>query len=80
MNNNNNNNNIESVYTVSNSTAKMIDLYKEFASLQERIIRAFEDTINGEEVAEATAVTSNAIRDAIAANVKENVYYFSNSI
>ncbi len=80
MNNNNNNNNIESVYTVSNSTAKMIDLYKEFASLQERIIRAFEDTINGEEVAEATAVTSNAIRDAIAANVKENVYNFSNNI
>lgn len=80
MNNNNNNNNIESVYTVSNSTAKMIDLYKEFASLQERIIRAFEDTINGEEVAEATAVTSNAIRDAIAVNVKENVYNFSNNI
>lgn len=80
MNNNNNNNNIESVYTVSNSTAKMIDLYKEFASLQERIIRAFEDTINGEEVAEATAVTFNAIRDAIAANVKENVYNFSNNI
>lgn len=76
----NNNNNIESVYTVSNSTAKMIDLLKEFASLQERIIRAFEDTINGEEVAEATAVTFNAIRDAIAANVKENVYNFSNNI
>lgn len=74
------NNNIENVYTVSNSTAKMIDLYKEFASLQERIIRAFEDTINGEEVAEATAVTFNAIRDAIAANVKENVYNFSNNI
>lgn len=74
------NNNIENVYTVSNSTAKMIDLYKEFASLQERIIRAFEDTINGEEVAEATAVTFNAIRDAIAANVKENVYNYSNNI
>ena len=78
--NNNNNNNIESVYTVSNSTAKMIDLYKEFASLQERIIRAFENSINGEDVAEATAVTFNALRDAIAANVKENVCNFSNNI
>lgn len=80
MNNNNNNDNIESVYTVSNSTAKMIDLYKEFASLQERIIRAFENSINGEDVAEATAVTFNALRDAIAANVKENVCNFSNNI
>ena len=80
MNNNNNNDNIESVYTVSNSTAKMIDLYKEFASLQERIIRAFENSINGEDVAEATAVTFNALRDAIAANVKENVCNFRNNI
>lgn len=80
MSNNNNNNNIESVYTVSNSTAKMIDLYKEFASLQERIIREFKDSINGEDVAEATAVTFNALRDAIAANVKENVCNFSNDI
>ena len=76
----NNNNNIESVYTVSNSTAKMIDLLKEFASLQERIIREFEESVNGEDVAKATAVTFNAIRDAIAANVKENVCNFNNNI
>lgn len=60
-------------FTVSNTTSDMLNALNDFMSLQCRIIALFEDKDDGEDVIDATAATYNAMRDAIAANIKNNM-------
>ena len=72
MNNNNSNNN-ETVFTVSKTTADMLNILREFVSWQDKAISLFEGKEQGDEVIEATVATFDSIRGAIAANVEQNL-------
>nr|DAP39986.1 MAG TPA: hypothetical protein [Caudoviricetes sp.] len=72
MNNNNSHNN-ETVFTVSKTTADMLNILREFVSWQDKAISLFEGKEQGDEVIEATVATFDSIRGAIAANVEQNL-------
>lgn len=61
------------IFTVSDTTAEMLNLLHDFMALQCRIIALFEGKDEGDNVIDATVATYNAMRDAIAANVKNNI-------
>lgn len=79
MNNDKSTNNSEVVFTVSNTTSDMLNILRDFIKLQERAISLFEDKEEGENVIDATVATVYAIRDAIAANVKQNIENLDNA-
>lgn len=58
-------------FTVSDTTAEMLNLLHDFMALQSRMIALFED--KDENVIDATVATFNAMRNAIAENVKNNI-------
>ena len=60
-------------FTVSDTTAEMLNLLHDFMALQSRMIVLFEGKDEGDNVIDATVATYNAMRDAIAANVKNNI-------
>lgn len=79
MNDNKSTNNSEIVFTVSNTTSKMLNLLRDFLKLQERAIRLFEDKEEGENVIDATVDTVRAIRDAVAVNIEQNIENLDNA-
>lgn len=72
MNNNKSNEN-ETTYKVSKTTADMLNILREFVSWQDKAISLFEGREHGDEVIEATVATFDSIREAIAANVEQNL-------
>lgn len=72
MNNNKSNEN-ETTYKVSKATADMLNILREFVSWQDKAISLFEGREQGDEVIEATVATFNSIKEAIAANVAQNL-------
>lgn len=72
MNNNKSNEN-KTTYKVSKTTADMLDILHEFVSWQDKAISLFEGKEQGDEVIEATVATFNSIKEAIAANVEQNL-------
>lgn len=72
MNNNKSNGN-KTTYKVSKTTADMLDILHEFVNWQDKAISLFEGRKQGDEVIEATVATFNSIREAIAANVGQNL-------
>ena len=61
------------IFTVNDTTAEMLNLLHDFMALQSRMIALFEGKDEGDNVIDATVATYNAMRDAIAANVKNNI-------
>lgn len=78
MNNNKSNEN-KTTYKVSKTTADMLDILHEFVSWQDKAISLFEGKKQGDEVIEATVATFNSIREAIAANVEQNIENLDNT-
>lgn len=72
MNSNKSNEN-ETTYKVSKTTADMLNILREFVSWQDKAISLFEGKKQGDEVIEATVATFNSIKEAIAANVEQNL-------
>lgn len=72
MNNNKSNEN-KTTYKVSKTTADMLNILREFVSWQDKAISLFEGREQGDEVIEATVATFDSIREAIAANVEQNL-------
>lgn len=72
MNNNKSNEN-ETTYKVSKTTADMLNILREFVSWQDKAISLFEGREQGNEVIEATVATFNSIKEAIAANIEQNL-------
>ncbi len=72
MNNNKSNEN-KTTYKVSKTTTDMLNILREFVSWQDKAISLFEGKEQGDEVIEATVATFDSIREAIAANVEQNL-------
>lgn len=51
----------------------MLNILREFVSWQDKAISLFEGREQGDEVIEATVATFNSIKEAIAANIKQNL-------
>lgn len=76
---NNDTNNIKVEFTVGNTTSDMLNFYRDFLKLQERAISMFEDKEGGENVIDATVATVRAIRNAVAANIEQNIENLENA-
>lgn len=58
---------------ISNRTRAMLDIMREFARLQERIVPLFEDEVDGENVIEATADVYHIMQETVTAHICETM-------
>lgn len=63
------NNNNKSTFTVSNTTADMLTLLKDFIQIQERTIALYDGKTGGENIINATAEVYHLMQDALTVNI-----------
>lgn len=62
-------NNNKRTFTVSNTTADMLALLKDFLGIQERTIALYNDKIGGENIINATAEVYHLMQETLTANI-----------
>lgn len=62
-------NNNKRTFTVSNTTADMLALLKDFLVIQERAIAMYNDKTGGENIINATAEVYHLMQEALTANI-----------